>query len=285
MDFGYSMKDGFMFILNQQYDTLVINEEKLSECIEYVNRNNINKIMINDYLYKENNLNFLTECPHIQDIGIYNAANLKDFTVLYELPQLESLSISENKVNVDLSAINNLKTLSLTWNSKIINLNQCRNLERLWLTNYRSEMGNLEELSNLHNLETLRIVQSQITSLKGFGNLKKLYKLELGYLRNLIYLDELPVNLTTLEFESCKKIKNYDYISKLEYLEFLKLFKCGEIDSLSFIKRLNALKKISFVDTNILDGDLSPCVGMDYVGFNNKKHYSHKFEELNLSVH
>ncbi|MGE8012292.1 hypothetical protein [Bacillus sp. RC51] len=26
---------------------------------------------------------------------------------------------------------------------------------------------------------------------------------------------------------------------------------------------------------------LEPCIGIDFVGFNNKRHYSHKFNELN----
>jgi protein phosphatase 1 regulatory subunit 7 len=41
------------------------------------------------------------------------------------------------------------------------------------------------------------------------------------------------------------------------------------------------LKQFMFVDTNIVDGDLSPCIGLEYSGFFDKKHYSHKFKELN----
>lgn len=32
----------------------------------------------------------------------------------------------------------------------------------------------------------------------------------------------------------------------------------------------------------IVDGNLEFCVGIDFVGFNNKRYYSYKFKELNL---
>ncbi|EEK95319.1 hypothetical protein bcere0012_16390 [Bacillus cereus BDRD-ST24] len=35
------------------------------------------------------------------------------------------------------------------------------------------------------------------------------------------------------------------------------------------------------MDSTIVDGNLESCVGIDFVGFNNKRHYSHKFKELN----
>jgi hypothetical protein len=45
------------------------------------------------------------------------------------------------------------------------------------------------------------------------------------------------------------------------------------------IKMLN-LEFISFVGTNILDGNLHWCKGIGYVGFENKRHYSHKFKDF-----
>ena len=40
------------------------------------------------------------------------------------------------------------------------------------------------------------------------------------------------------------------------------------------------LKFFSFVDTNIDDGDLTPCMRLEYAGTLNKRHYNMKAEDL-----
>lgn len=57
----------------------------------------------------------------------------------------------------------------------------------------------------------------------------------------------------------------------------------AEISTLNFLKGLKKLKHFGFAGTNIKNGDLSPCIGIEHVGFNNKRHYSHTYEELNPS--
>ena len=44
------------------------------------------------------------------------------------------------------------------------------------------------------------------------------------------------------------------------------------------------LQEISFVEINVEDGDLSPCLGLDYVGFFNKRHYSHTVAEVDAII-
>ena len=80
-------------------------------------------------------------------------------------------------------------------------------------------------------------------------------------------------------------MKNHDYLCYLTDLETLILSGCGNIQNLQFIKELPKLKHFSFVDSTIVDGNLEPCVGIDFVGFNNKRHYSHKFNELTPIFH
>jgi hypothetical protein len=63
-------------------------------------------------------------------------------------------------------------------------------------------------------------------------------------------------------------------------LSFLAINDSSEIGTLDFIKPLKKLKHFSFVGTNVADGDLRPCLNIEHVGFNNKKHYSHTFEGL-----
>ena len=63
-------------------------------------------------------------------------------------------------------------------------------------------------------------------------------------------------------------------------LEELGFNDCKEIPSIRFIGNMKSLKKFTFVNTNVLDGDLSACTSLEYVGFLDKKHYSHKRKDF-----
>ncbi|MDE7303291.1 MAG: hypothetical protein K2N60_08260, partial [Oscillospiraceae bacterium] len=57
-----------------------------------------------------------------------------------------------------------------------------------------------------------------------------------------------------------------------------------DIDSLDFILDMPKLREISFVNSNIIDGDMTPLLKhspkLEFVGFNNKRHYSHLWEDV-----
>jgi hypothetical protein len=75
-------------------------------------------------------------------------------------------------------------------------------------------------------------------------------------------------------------LQDYGVLGEISSLKKIMLTNSGEIKSLSFINKLPNLKFISFVNTNVKDGDLSYCEGIEYVGFNNKKHYNYKSEDF-----
>ena len=77
----------------------------------------------------------------------------------------------------------------------------------------------------------------------------------------------------------CKNIENYDFINHLKKLEYLGLSDNTSIPNVNFIKGL-PLKHFAFVGTNIKDGNLALCEGIKYVGFDNMKHYTHKFSSV-----
>lgn len=138
-------------------------------------------------------------------------------------------------------------------------------------------------MRNLEQLEELVLTQCKVSSLAGIGKLGELRKLELNYLRTLNDLGDLEglnYSLQRLEIEACKDIENLYKIGNLKELEFFILWNCGDIPSIGFVKELHQLKHFSFGSTNILDGDLSPCIGIDYIHFTEKKHYSHKRKDF-----
>ena len=90
----------------------------------------------------------------------------------------------------------------------------------------------------------------------------------------------LVVNLEEIQIEKCKKIGDFEVLGKVKSLKKIILSESGEIKTLSFVKELNRIEFISFWGTNVLDGNINYCEGINYVGFDNKKHYTHKMEKL-----
>ncbi len=277
-----AIKDGFKFIENNLFDTLILDGDNIARCLDYLNERDISKLSILSTYYKGTDLEFLNDCKHILELDI-DTERITDLAGIYKLSQLKVLSFTELKFDFDLSPFKELQAFAAIYNNKLKNLVTLKQLKHLELTKFKSTNGDLGELIELNNLESLRLTQASISSLKGSKVFTKMKKLELYYLRRLSILDELPENLETLYLESCSRLENHQFIAKLKKLEHLKLTKCGEIKSLDFVQNLPHLSSISFIDTNILGGDLSPCIGLNYVGFIDKKHYSHKFEELNPS--
>ena len=266
--------------------TVQIHENRLDEYVEFINTNNYTQVYINDLRYSMEHLDFLERCPQIEALQI-NSTCITDYSALYKLKNLNSLSLEEPQVPLNLTALEsftNLEELYIQWNKNITGFESFPNLKELYIWKYKPKQNNLEELMPLQNLEKLRITQGNINSLKGCSAFPKLKHLEINYLRNLEHIDEIENNAATLkyiEFDHCSKIKNHDYLRYLTELEMLILSSCGNIHNLQFIKELPKLKHLSFVDSNVVDGNLEPCIGIDFVGFNNKRHYSHKFNELN----
>jgi hypothetical protein len=271
---------------------LVVNEsvqihgDRIDEYVEFINKNNYKSVYINNLRYTHTNIDFLTKCPQIEELSI-GSPYITELTALYELENVKHLSLDELNIPLNLKELNSfqkLESLFFEWNKNIQGYDSVPKLKELGIWKYKPKSKNLDELTSLTKLEELTITQGSINSLKGCGLFPNLRKLELNYLRNLEYIDEIEKNASTLKsiaFDTCSKIKNHDYVSCLKELESLIFSKCGNIENLQFLKLLPKLKHFSFVDSTILDGDLTPCIGIEYVGFLDKKHYNRKFKELN----
>ena len=143
-------------------------------------------------------------------------------------------------------------------------------------------------MPELHNLEDLSIIQSPIKTIEGIHRFPSLKQLELAYLPKLETLSaiaELKNSLLELlECDHCKKVGDYEVIQYLKNLKILRFNDCGEIPTISFINDMPLLEKLSFVKTNILDGNLHPCLKLKYAGFFAKRHYSHTPEQIEAAI-
>ena len=158
----------------------------------------------------------------------------------------------------------------------------------LTLWHYNPKTKDLTQLPKIMDLKTLIINLTNIETLKGIEKFKNLERLELYYCRNLNSLHELSKIKNTLQYlqvDNAKKIQDYKILGDLDNLKVLALNKDAPIDNLDFILKLTSLEDLRFVNTNVKNGDLSPILRhlplLKFVGFLNKRHYSHTESEIN----
>ena len=147
-----------------------------------------------------------------------------------------------------------------------------------------------DQLPSSNKLSYLELNWANIKDFKGIDKFENLKRLELHYctkLENDLGLSKLNETLQYLHINQAKKFKFTDELLSLKALRVLCLNACGPIDDLSFLKHFPNLIDFRFVDTNVLDGNLTPMIEhptIRSVGFLNKRHYNLKDEQVNLKL-
>jgi len=264
--------------------TFMIDSDRLAESISYIRGRDIRIIGINSYSgYERSEIEFLSEIADFIE-GITVLGDKFDTSVLNKLHKLKTLGFTDNgKSVIDLSNFPNLSTLACEYSPRLKSLDSCGELKHLTLTGYKDKIKNLTAMPLLSSLEELSLFKTNIDTLEGIGRFRLLKKVSLfraGQLQQIDDVRALKNTLVSIEFDQCKKIVSYEPLGELENLLRLVLFRCHAIESLHFIKRLERLEFLSFVGTDVLDGNLSPAFGITYVGFNDKSHYSHSFKDF-----
>jgi hypothetical protein len=273
--------DGFKIF---EGDTLIIESERIPECMKFFQSNNyLQKIWISKFHgYLKNDIAFLKDYSYIQKIIINGPFEILG---LYYLSDLEFLSY-ENYIKdqvLDLSNFKNIKTCYLDLSSKVRGLNTLSEVKDIRLFHYTVKEKDLTGLNNLKQLESLYISMSNIESLVGIQEFKKLRSIEFYYFRNLIHIQAVANLSNTLEFltfGNAKKITDFESVTALRKLKTLGFNNCGSIPSIKFINNMLSLEDFRFMSTDVIDGDVTPCMRLEYVAFSNKKHFSHTLEQI-----
>lgn len=269
-------------IYEEQWRQIDVSSERLDESIDFICANNIESIHICDLYYEARDIEFLKKCSSVKEVNL-NSYILEDISAIYEMKNLKSIIINETPIPIDLSKIEGLEYVAADYKG-IINIENSINLKSLYLTNYKPN-PKCFNIDNLTNLENLEISYSNLSSLKGIEKLQNLKSLSLSYFKNLTDVNDIQYidSLVMLRIEDSKKIKNLDVIQNLKKLKHLALCNDKELQTISFIKNLKLLDSCILVGTTILDGDMSYCMDIKHVEFDNKKHYSHRNEEFSKS--
>lgn len=136
-------------------------------------------------------LSFIPRCPSLRTVGIQFAQGLDrelDFSPLYDLPHLESLSIAAPNmglgkgpaIRIDFTKLPGLRSVSVCTNDAY-NYNQVPTLEQLWLSNDKRHRD-LTDLSCSPVLKKLELLCCATKSLDGIGQFP-LQWVSLSYLR------------------------------------------------------------------------------------------------------
>lgn len=160
-----------------------------------------------------------------------------------------------------------------------INERKLENIEYLILWYHKkNKLGNFVGIPE--NLLYLKLNWSNIQDFLGIEKMNKLKRLELHYctkLQNDIALSGLADTLEHLHINQSKKFVPNEELFSLQNLRVLCLNSCGNLENLNFLNQFPNLIDFRFVDTNVLNGDLSPILDhptIRSVGFLNKRHYN-----------
>jgi hypothetical protein len=265
-----------------------VTSDTIKDDMLFLIKNNIKGVIItNDNGYILDNVDFFKEYDFIE-IVIVSAYKEIDYSGIHYLINLKILILnilSKENQYIDFSKFPNLIDCRFNWRAKAISLFDCTSLEYLNITKYKGT--DLDKFEKLVNLKTLCIGQSAIETLNGITKLTSLVKLDLFNNRKLSSFNGISVlkHLKEFSIDSCKGLSEINEISQLENLEKLKINNCGDIESVKPIVGLKNLKEFYFQDsTNVVDGDISPCIGLSKTSFQDRKHYNYKYQEIkNLS--
>ncbi len=224
----------------------------------------------------------LLEFKDIESLCIEDDIKIKpkiDLSPLYELKNLHELNFEDKNINPDFSKLPQLETLYFKYHKSITDLSPLKKLKHLLI--FSLNVPNCELLSELSSLEMLRLTRGTFTSLKGVENLKKVKRFDVAY--NSKLFDANSINhmsgLERLHIEKCKSLTDFSFLKGNTHIKSLFI---DTVDTLDFVPTMPNLEDIKF--WNCIDASMKPLLESkslkEIYFYPNKKHYTHKVEEI-----
>jgi hypothetical protein len=267
--------------------------------------------------------NHVHECATLWNSGEYFALEISDFINFDEVINLADLihfkAVAEfhfclrRKVDIaplkllsktltelwgdEFNSIQNLedfpvlRVLRQSWSKEMSRHHFQSCLEVLLLDKYLpSNSSGLSDLPSTPNLRSLELVVPGIKDLNEIDRYPKLEYLDIYSARKLVSIADLErcSSLKRLELCGCKKINDLqETLSKCSHLERLVLEKVSDLENIQFIELMPNLKWLNLMDTNVIDGDMSPLLrhpSLEYAVFTSKKHFSHTEAQVRAAL-
>ena len=261
--------------------SVFIESNRIEACMDFAKNNHAGRIAVSSSTgFHLSNLSFLSRYPWVEHLTLMESEAF-DISEVNSLQNLRFLQISgRTKQRFDLTAFPCIEEFRAQWWPNLRFGNVLNTLRILSLSRYAPKSSDLKALPEIPGLEDLDLVEGRNLGLSGIEQFHNLKRLTVAYFPNLSDLSALLTfsdsALEILEFKNCPKIVNHEVVQKIGSLRRLAFNECGQITSLKFLNELVNLQSFSFVGTNIVDGDLSPCLRLKFVGFMDRRHYSHR---------
>lgn len=158
------------------------------------------------------------------------------------------------------------------------------------LHKFKTKQAGLCEVNGISSAKYIQIDFSNIRSFEGISRLGRVKRLELLWCLKLESdsgLSEIADHLEWLHIDTSRRFVPQAELFDLKSLKVLCLNGCGPLDNLSFLRRMPQLLDFRFVDTTVVDGDLTPLLEhprLVNVGFLDKRHYNYKSSHIKASL-
>ena len=270
--------------------TLYIDTAHLDRCIELWSSGGFDELGLESYddNFKLNDTELLKRFPDVRRLHINLDRRIDLSGLSYVADRLMALNINDDINTVaDLTPFKCLESLGIRWNQKTRFPNELPSLRSLGLSYFNPSTKDLTTLPHMPLLRAFGLTVARLESLKGVGRLRALYRLSLYRVQGLTTVNEIGAlrELGELEIEGCKgsfdlpnALRSSAQLTKMIY------GRSAPLSSLNFISGLPKLELLTFLETDVTDGDMSLLAShksLRYVAFTKKKHFSHSDKELN----
>lgn len=230
-------------------------------------------------------LAFVKDFPSLRYLEIADPAPA-DLRPLESLSNLRGLMIESPPCGLDFACFPELEVFTGAWHSENRGLSAARELRRLHIGKYVTKTRDFSALAGSIRLEELHLTQTPIQSLDGLETLEDLRYLELAYapkLRSLEAFARCGDSLRELSLQKLPTIASYQPLAALSRLRRLKVSSCAPMPDLKWTEPLRQLDFFTFVETNVIDGDMTPLLrlpALRIVGTGQKRRYNLTSDEV-----
>lgn len=222
----------------------------------------------------------LCATPNLKGIAAVTPGDI-DWHLLNQRRDLSFLDLAYAHHDIDLSLQERLESLSIIYNPKSHLPPPTAPLRRLIIRGYSPKAGDLSELTAYPSLEYLSCTQGKLRSLNGASSIAKLKTACFHYQKCLASVADLSHSpVETLVLDRCPKVTDVETLTMCSALKEFFYIKCRPLQSLRFLNHMKAIEVFTFVETNVLDGDMSPLLRLLYSGFDDKRHFSHSYKQV-----
>ncbi len=270
-----------VFEFELQGRTLYVDAEHVSQCVELWRTGRYTQLGISD---RENpglkSIDFIEAFFPVADLHLmlFDRVDLSVLRGNAEWLEHFFTNAGPNAID-DIRPFTRLESLGQPWTREFRVDAGLDRLKGLALGGFRSASGDVSELSVLPALEKLSLYSNRLQSLKGLETMRGLRELSVSYAPKLECIDPIGdlKELRDLRFEHCNIVRGFADLVRGEHLLNLTYMKCSPLDHVRFVGRLCSLQSFVFLETDVLDGDMTSLVDhptLAHVAFTRKKHFT-----------